>query len=266
MINNIKSGKIKIDDFDISYISFGNGKKILIIIPGLGFKIIRGMAILFYLMYKELACNYKVYLIGRRNITPDGYTTRDMANDVLFCMDHFKIDKADVVGISQGGMIAQHLVLENQERINKLVLVVTIARYDDIMKESIENWISLIQEKKYKEMRLDSIEKSFSEDSVKKTKLAYKILGIIERNPGYDSYVNDAKACVTHNTFDDINKIKVPTLIIGSKKDRVLGYKGSIDLAEKIKGSELYIYDGYSHGVFIEAKDFNKRVIDFLKD
>ena len=48
-------------------------------------------------------------------------------------------------------------------------------------------------------------------------------------------------------------------------KDKVLGMIGSEEMAEKITNSELYIYEEYSHGVYEQAKDFNKRVIAYLK-
>ena len=42
-------------------------------------------------------------------------------------------------------------------------------------------------------------------------------------------------------------------LIIGADKDMVVGPEGSVDLHEQIEGSQLYMYEGYSHGVPAEA-------------
>ena len=44
----------------------------------------------------------------------------------------------------------------------------------------------------------------------------------------------------------------------------VVGPEGSADLHEQIEGSQLYMYEGYSHGVYEQAKDFNSRVLRFL--
>ena len=62
-----------------------------------------------------------------------------------------------------------------------------------------------------------------------------------------------------------LEKIKCPTLIIGARKDKVLGIIGSEELAEKISNSEIYIYEEYSHGVYEQAKDFNDRIFEYLK-
>ena len=73
-----------------------------------------------------------------------------------------------------------------------------------------------------------------------------------------------AKACITHNAYDELDKINAPTFIIGAEKDLIVTGDASRVLAEKIIGSELYMYEDYGHGVFEEAKDFNQRVYEFL--
>ena len=47
-------------------------------------------------------------------------------------------------------------------------------------------------------------------------------------------------------------------------RDRVLGGQASVELNEQIPGSRLYMYEGYSHGVYEQAKDFNDRVLRYL--
>ena len=54
MFYNARNCNIKIGDTDMDYISFGNGNKSLVIIPGLGdaLKTVKGSAVTFALMYK----------------------------------------------------------------------------------------------------------------------------------------------------------------------------------------------------------------------
>jgi pimeloyl-ACP methyl ester carboxylesterase len=54
-------------------------------------------------------------------------------------------------------------------------------------------------------------------------------------------------------------------LIIGGDEDRTVGVQGSYDLHQKIPESELFIYPGLGHAAYEEAKDFNKRVYDFIE-
>ena len=63
----------------------------------------------------------------------------------------------------------------------------------------------------------------------------------------------------------ELSKIACPVLIIGGEEDKTVGIQGSYELHEAIAGSELYVYKGLGHAAFEEAKDFNKRVFDFLE-
>lgn len=55
MFYNATNGNIKIGDTNMDYISFGNGQKNLVMIPGLGdaLKTVKGTAAIFAMMYRE---------------------------------------------------------------------------------------------------------------------------------------------------------------------------------------------------------------------
>ena len=108
MFYNAKNNNIKIEQSDMDYISFGKGNKNLIIIPGLGdgLRTVKGMAIPLAFMYKKFAKEYTVYIFSRRNNLTNGFTTQDMAQDIAKAMNLLNISNADILGVSQGGMIA----------------------------------------------------------------------------------------------------------------------------------------------------------------
>ena len=51
---------------------------------------------------------------------------------------------------------------------------------------------------------------------------------------------------------------------MGGKKDKVVTGEASVEIAEKL-GCEIHMYDDLGHASYEEAKDFNKRVYDFLR-
>ena len=91
----------------MDYVSFGNGNKNLIMLPGLGdgLSTVKGLAFVFSMMYRIYAKEFTVYVFSRKNHLQEGYSTREMAKDHAEAMTALGISKADVLGISQGGMI-----------------------------------------------------------------------------------------------------------------------------------------------------------------
>jgi pimeloyl-ACP methyl ester carboxylesterase len=266
MFNNAKNGVLEVDDTTINYLSFGKGSRNLILIPGLGdgFKTVKGLAIPFSLMYKKFTKDFTIYSFSRKNKLSDGYTTLDMANDVIKCMNKLGIEKASILGVSQGGMISQHIAINFQERVEKLVLVVTVPKSNNMIDENIDIWLNLALKKDFKEIMLDTAKKSYTGKYLKKNIRVLKYFSFLMKPRKFDRFIIQANACKTHDS-KEIEKIKCPTLIIGGRKDEILGVDGSIELNKKIEGSILKIYDEYSHGLYEQAKDFNDKVLEFLK-
>ena len=169
MFCNAKNNNIKIDQSDMDYISFGKGNKDLIIIPGLGdgLRTVKGMAIPLAFMYKKFAKEYTVYIFSRRNNLTNGFTTQDMAQDIVKVMNLLNISNADILGVSQGGMIAQCIAINNPERVNKLVLAVTSSKSNEMINNVVGNWIQLAKKNDFKNIFIDTAEKSYSEKYLK---------------------------------------------------------------------------------------------------
>ena len=117
----------------------------------------------------------------------------------------------------------------------------------------------------YKGIMIDTAIRSYTGKYIEKGKKIYSLLSNISKPKSFDRFIVMAKSCMIFDVYKDLNKIKCPTFIIGGSDDNVLGVDGSILLNKKIKNSKLYIYEGYSHGLYEQAKDFNERVYNYLK-
>ena len=266
MFWSANGGCVTLDGTDMDYISFGNGSDILIMLPGLGdgLTTVRGMAKTMAIVYRMYAADYKVYLFSRKNHLTEGYSTRDMAKDQARAMEILGITKANILGISQGGMIAQYLAIDYPHLVEKLVLAVTLSKQNKNTQLVVENWISLAEQKNYKELIIDTAEKSYTGKYLKKYRLLYPVLGKIGKPKDFSRFLIQAASCIQHDAYQELEKIICPALIIGGDDDKIVGAASSVELAGKIKDSELHIYPGLGHAAYEEAKDFHYRVMDFL--
>ena len=266
MLWNAKNGEVTLGNTEMSYASFGHGAHKLVILPGLsdGLATVRGKALLLAGPYAPYFDRFTVYMFSRKNEMPDGYMIRDMAHDQARAMESLELGKVSVMGVSQGGMIAQYLAIDHPETVDKLVLAVTAPRANDRIRDNVSKWIGLAEQGDHKALMIDTAEKSYSAKYLKKYRMFYPIIGVIGRPSNYDRFLINARAILGFDASDDLNRIKCPTLIIGGEEDKTVGIHASCELKERIPGSELYVYPGLGHAAYEEAPDFNERVFSFL--
>ena len=95
----------------------------------------------------------------------------------------------------------------------------------------------------------------------------YGFLGNVGKPKSFHRFQVQARACMSHDAYGELEKISCPTLILGGEEDKIVGGEASRELAEKIPGSRLYMYEGLGHGLYEEAGDFLTRVKEFaLRD
>ena len=267
MLWNAKNGEIAIGNTKMSYASFGHGKRVFILLPGLsdGLATVRGKALLLAKPYTSFFDQFTVYMFSRKDEMPEGYSIRNMAVDQAEALRQLGIKKACVMGVSQGGMIAQYLAIDNPELVKRLVLAVTAPRVNEIIEDCVSKWIDMAEQGNHKALMIDTAEKGYSEAYLKKYRKIYQIIGAIGKPKNYNRFLANARAILGFNAYDELDKIICPTLIIAGKDDKTVGIQGSYELHERIADSRMHVYPGLGHAAYEEAKDFNQRVLDFLR-
>ena len=263
MLYNIKEQILYMKNMKIDYITFGTGKKTLILIQGLNTRGIKGSGLLLAYMYRVFAKDFRVYLFDRRPSIEESITVRDMASDIATAMDILGISNADIIGVSQGGMIAQYLAIDRPDLVNKLVLVVTLSRNNNTVKNVINNWIKMAQQGNIKKLIKDMTEKMYSNTYIKRYRPFFPLLTILQKPKDIKRFIILAKSCLTCNTYEILEKIKCPVFVIGGQQDKIVTGTASREIAKKLN-CKIYMYDDLGHAVYEESKDFNQRIYDFL--
>lgn len=263
---NAKNGTLRFPDSEMDYIRFGRGRRVLVILPGLGdgLRTVKGTAVPMAAMYRIFAKEFTVYAFSRKEPLPAGCTTRDMARDVKQAMDALGIVKASIFGVSMGGMIAQHFAADYPEMVEKLVLTVTAPCPNPILREAIEEWIALAKSGSHAAFMDSNLRRIYSEGYYRKNKWMIPLIGKLTKPKSYDRFYLMAQACLTHNAADRLFAVCCPTLVVGGEKDVCLGVEASREISAAIPNAVLHIYPQWGHGLYEEATDFNNLVYSFL--
>lgn len=254
----------KTNGIEMDWFSFGNGDKTFVIIPGLSLRSVMLSARTVAAAYKQFADEYTVYVFDRKKNADAGYSVREMAADTVQVMRSIGIESADIFGASQGGMIAQYIAIDNPDIVHSIVLGSTCSRISKETSELLDRWIGFAEEHDIVGLNHTVFNDIYSEDFLRKYAKALPILEKEGTAEECDRFTIFAAACKGMNSYDELEKIKCPVLVLGAENDKVLSGKASIDIAEKLD-CEIFMYEGASHAVYDEASDYKERISKFFK-
>ncbi|MGD1896184.1 MAG: alpha/beta fold hydrolase [Phormidesmis sp.] len=266
MFFNAQNKRVLLQDTEMDYVVFGQGLYPLVILPGLsdGLQTVRGQAMLLAWYYRQFSKDFRVYIFSRKNKITQGYTTREMAKDQQKVLHQLDIERAFVMGVSQGGMVAQYLAIEFPDLVKRLVIAVSISRPNMTIQAAVESWKQMATADDYKSLIIDTMEKTFSARQLRKYRPFYPVISRLGKPNSFRRFLIQAEACLDHDAYGELNRITCPTLVIGGGSDLVVGPNSSEEMAAQIEDSQLVIYPELGHGAYEETKDFNRQVKRFL--
>ena len=244
-------------------IVFGKGEKTLVMLPGLRLSDIKGGAKAAAWYYRMFAREYTVYMLDRKHPVQAGCTIHDLAEDTAEAIEKLGLREVYLFGASQGGMIAQDLAIHHPDLVKKLVLAVTLSRVNDTVKGVIEQWLTLAEEQGLSAVAADYLQKGYSERYIRRYGRLLPLAVRWQRTMPVERFRILAKAALTCDTYDELDRIRCPVLVLGGGQDRVVTGAASREMAEKLR-CPCHIYDELGHEAYNEAKDFNRRVYDFF--
>lgn len=262
------NGCVKIGSTDMYYAAFGKGEKKLVVLPGLvdGLATVKGKSLMLQGPYKKHLKDYTVYMFSRKNEMPDGYSIKDMAEDQVVVMKTLGIDKASILGVSQGGMIAQCIAIYHPEVTDRLILAVTAPYCNDIARDAVGTWIEMAKRDDYAALFADTAEKTYSEKYLAKNRKTFPLVAKLTKPASFERFFRNAYAIMDFDVRSELHRIKAPMLILAGDNDHIVGNDAPYELNRGIEGSKLYIYNGLGHSAYEEGKDFYDRVFEFIDE
>jgi 3-oxoadipate enol-lactonase len=194
---------------------------------------------------------------------PDAdWTMADMALDVVRLLRLLGVERAHLVGVSLGGMVAQQFALDYPYATASLVLVDTLCGPPAGFEQEMAAALRFIEEKPMGVIARERITAAFS-DAVDPVMRDY-VIGQISRNDKA-SYLRAAKAAWNFSLCGRLGEVRAPTLVVVGEQDRVTPPFLSEEIAAKIAGAKLVRIPDCGHISNMERpQEFNRAVMEFL--
>lgn len=216
-------------------------------------------------------CAYDHRLMGQSTITEHPLTMADFADDALALLDHLGWDDCAVVGISFGGMVAQHVAAKLGPRLKRLVLCCTSPGGEGGSSYPLHELSGLDAEAYAETMlsladnRRDADWRAANPEKAKQLVDYYQTSARDNRDdPNRRAAQNRQFAArAGHDAWDILPGITAPVLVCGGRYDEIAPSARSHALRDRLPNATLREFEG-GHLFFMEDPAAWPAMMDFL--
>lgn len=197
-------------------------------------------------------------------------TMADIAADLVRVIEHFGASRADLVGLSMGGMIAQDFWFRHPERVRSLVLCDTSPGLrGDRSDVEIEEFLALrrkpLLEGKTPADIAPNVARTLSGRAATELSTSRLVSSLSKLHTG--SYLKALETITRHALPADVSTIHAPCLLIVGEDDRLTPPSIHERMHAAIAGSQLTVLPKAGHLSNVEAPEtFNAALLAFLAE
>ena len=222
--------RINVDEASIYYETYGKGSPVLVLHGGLGsLKDMSSQIIALSASHYVVAPDSRGHGRSTDSSAPLSYSI--MAGDALAILDRLHLDRVDVVGWSDGGIVGLDLAMRYPDRIRRLVAI--SANYD------VDGLVE-IPSSAGKIPRRSVGYALFAPDPAHWPTLYRKVVTLWQTQP--------------HYTLNDLRRIKAPALIMAGERD-IVKREHTDELTKSILNSQESIIENATHLVIHEKPE-----------
>ena len=195
-----------------------------------------------------------------RSSAPDAeWTIGDMAHDVVRLLRYLGAERAHLVGLSMGGMVAQQFALDYPYATASLVLAGTVC---GLPQAAAHESLRFIETHSMAEVATDAHHGRVQRRGRSGHAAASDRGRRPQRQAGYE---RAARAVFGFSVCARLEQIDTPTLVIAGEGDRTVPLASMEELAKRIRGARLVRIPGAAHISNMERpQEFNRAVLEFL--
>lgn len=182
------------------------------------------------------------------------YRLEDMADDVIGLMDGLGVERAHVMGVSMGGMIAQTTAIRHPDRLRSLTSIMscTGSRLDSLGSFRALG-VLLKPMPRGREAGIDhAVEVMYTIGSrshpTSRHELREVVTECVERGMGPDGFARQWAAILASGSrWRDLRRVSAPTLVIHGDEDPLMPPRGGRATAWAVPGARLVTIPGMGH-------------------
>lgn len=182
------------------------------------------------------------------------YRLRDMAADALGLMDALGIERFHLLGVSMGGMIAQHLADLAPARVQSLTLLMTSSSAQGLPAPS-PALLALLARREADSRALAIEQQADLLAALGSPQVVDKRQALLQQAAqSYDRAFNPQGVerqllaiLAEPSRVELLNRLRVPTLVVHGTADPLLPMMHGVHVAAHIKGSKLKLIPGLAH-------------------
>lgn len=179
------------------------------------------------------------------------FSIADLADDAAGLLDALGVERAHVLGISMGGMIAQELALRHPGRLRSLALGCTYAGGPDgriTDRAVIERLVGAMGSGDVEQVLRTSYEINVSPAFAADPEhyAAFRAMAVSVPVP-MPVIFDQLRATAVHDTSARLAQITAPTLVVHGDADLMLDVANGRAIAAAIPGAQLEILEGVGH-------------------
>ena len=209
--------------------------------------------------------------LGQSDKPQDGYTMAAYAEDAAALMDALNIQKAHVLGISFGGMVAQELAIRHGNRIEHLALWCTAAGGDGGASYPLHELADLDDEArlhamlKLNDTRIDEAAIAAHPDMLEAARQRTDLSAYMHEPNWAEGRAGQLAARAMHDCWSRLDRIACPTLLMGGQHDGIAPPAVMQAMATQIPDARLQFYDG-GHLFMLQDAAVFPDVIGFFQE
>jgi len=199
------------------------------------------------------------------------YSIEDLADDIAAFLDALNIPSAHITGLSLGGVIGLWLAAKYRDKVKSLSVHSGWGKTDLFVKTLVNGWqVTAKALNNVPEMTIQNIFPwcFMPELYAERPDYIQSLSDFVRSRPAQTvaDFILQSNAVIAHDVEEQLINITAPTQISFGSHDMVTSTRFAFPMQERIRNTELIIFDRCAHAPnFERADEFNQRTLEFLQ-